>query len=80
MKINIQPKGMDQLFKQAERVANRIVLGVIVAALIVGLTVLISSPHPGISVLGPGGLSAGLILAIALTLYLVWSIFRSGHH
>jgi len=80
LKINVQPTGMDSLFKQVERVANRIVLGVIVAALIVGLAMLLSSPHPGVPVLGPGVLTVGLILAIGLALYLVWSIFRSGRH
>ncbi len=47
---------------------------------VVGLAVLISSTHPGVSVLWPGVLTIGFVLALVLTLYLLWSIFRSGSH
>jgi ubiquinone biosynthesis protein len=80
LKINIQPTGLDALFSRVERVANRIVLGVIVAAFIVGLAVLISFSHLGGSVLWSWALTIGFVLAIVFALYLVWSIFRSGHH
>jgi ubiquinone biosynthesis protein len=80
LKINIQPTGLDALFNRAERVANRIVLGVIVAAFIVGLAVLISFSHPGGSLLWSWALTIGFVLAIVFALYLIWSIFRSGHH
>ena len=80
LKINIQPKGLAPLFNRAERVADRIVLGVIVAAFIVGLAVLISFSHPGGSVLWSWALTIGFVFAIVFALYLVWSIFRSGHH
>lgn len=69
-----------QLFKRAERIANRIVLGVIVAALIVGLSMLVSAYRPGVPGVWESLLTIGLILVGVLALYLVWSILRSGHH
>ena len=80
LKIDIQPTGLDPLFKRAERIANRIVLGVIVAAFIVGLAMLMSAYHPGGSGLLQVVLTIGFALAGVLALYLIWSIFRSGHH
>jgi ubiquinone biosynthesis protein len=80
LKIDIQPTGLEPLFKRAERIANRIVLGVIVAAFIVGLAMLMSAYRPGGAGLLQVVLTIGFALAAVLALYLVWSIFRSGHH
>ncbi len=80
LKIDIQPTGLDPLLKRAERIANRIVLGVIVAAFIVGLAMLMSAYHPGGSGLLQVVLTIGFVLAGVLALYLVWSILRSGRH
>ena len=80
LKFDIQPTGLDPVFKRAERIANRIVLGIIVAALIVGLSMLISAYRPGVPGVWEVILTIGLTLAGVLALYLVWSIFRSGHH
>jgi ubiquinone biosynthesis protein len=80
LKFDIQPTGLDPVFKRAERIANRIVLGVIVAALIVGLSMLISAYRPGVTGVWDVVLPIGFTLAGVLAIYLVWSIFRSGHH
>jgi ubiquinone biosynthesis protein len=80
LKFDIQPTGLDPVFKRAERIANRIVLGVIVAALIVGLSMLVSAYRPGVTGVWDVVLTIGLTLAGVLAIYLVWSIFRSGHH
>ena len=80
LKIDIQPTGLDPVFKRAERIANRIVLGVIVAALIVGLSMLISVYRPGVTGVWDVVLTVGFTLVGALALYLIWSIFRSGRH
>lgn len=80
LKVDIQPTGLEPVFKRAERIANRIVLGVIVAALIVGLSMLVSAYRPGVPGVWEVLLTVGLILAGVLAFYLVWSIFRSGHH
>jgi hypothetical protein len=42
--------------------------------------VLISFSHPGGSLLWSWALTIGFVLAIVFALYLIWSIFRSGHH
>jgi hypothetical protein len=56
------------------------VLAVIVAAFIVGLSMLISAYRPGVPGLWEVVLTIGFTLAGVLALYLVWSIFRSGRH
>jgi ubiquinone biosynthesis protein len=80
LKFDIQPTGLEPVFKRTERIANRIVLGVIVAALIVGLSMLVSAYRPGVPGVWGVVLTIGLTLAGVLALYLVWSIFRSGHY
>src|SRR5205085_638251 len=51
LKIAVQPTGLDSTLNRVERVANRIVLGSIVAAFIIALAVLLSVSHPGGSAL-----------------------------
>jgi ubiquinone biosynthesis protein len=80
LKIAIQPTGLDSMINRAERIANRIVLGSIVAAFIIGLAVLLSVSHPAGSALWSWVLTIGFAVAAVLGLYLVWSIFRSGRH
>jgi ubiquinone biosynthesis protein len=80
LKFDIQPTGLEPVFKRIERIANRIVLGVIVAALIVGLSMLVSAYRPGVPGVWEVLLTIGLTLAGVLAIYLVWSIFRSGRH
>jgi ubiquinone biosynthesis protein len=80
LKFDIQPTGLEPVSKRAERIANGIVLGVIVAAFIVGLAMLVSAYRPGAPGVWAVLLTIGLNLAGVLALYLVWSIFRSGHH
>ena len=80
MKIDIQPTGLDPMFKRAERIANRIVLGVIFAAFIVGLSMLTSAYRPGVPGVWEVVLTIGFTLAGVLAVYLVWSIFRSSRH
>jgi hypothetical protein len=45
--VTVQPAGVEPLLRRLERTANRLVLGVIVAASIIGLTVLVAAYHPG---------------------------------
>ena len=80
LKIAVQPTGLDSTFNRAERIANRIVLGSIVAAFIIALAVLLSVAHPGGSPVWSGALTIGFVVAAVLGLYLVWSIFHSGRH
>ena len=80
LKLDIQPTGLEPVLKRAERMANRLVLGVIVAALIVGLSMLVSAYRPGVPGVWEVLLTIGLTLAGVLVIYLIWNIFRSGRH
>ena len=78
LKIDVQPTGLDPVLQRSERIANRIVLGIIVAAFIIALAILISVNRPGGSALWQVFLPIGFALTVVLALYLVWSIHRSG--
>lgn len=79
IEVGMRPEGFDPVIRRFERLANRIVLGVIAAAFINGLAVLVSVYRP------PGwdnwawlAFAAGFVIAAALGAYLAWSIVRSG--
>ncbi len=79
--IAMRPESFEPLIKRLERIANRIVLGILAAAFIVGLATLLSVYHP------PGWenwagvmFAAGFFFALALGIYLAWSILRSGRN
>jgi ubiquinone biosynthesis protein len=62
-----------------ERLANRIVLGVITAAFIIGLAILLSVYQlPGRTQGAAVLFGVGFLLACGLGSYLAWSILRSG--
>ncbi|MCM3871983.1 MAG: AarF/ABC1/UbiB kinase family protein [Pyrinomonadaceae bacterium] len=80
LQIGMRPEGFDPVIRRVERIANRIVLGVLAAAFINGLAVLASVYRP------PGWESwawvvfaFGFICALTLGLYLALSILRSRH-
>lgn len=76
LEVSVRPTGLEPSLARMERLANRIVLGVIIAAFINGLAVLMSVYHP------PGGgqlwtgimFSGGFVIASVLGLYLIVSI------
>lgn len=77
--MGLRPEGFEPALRRFELLANRLVLGVIAAAFIVGLAVLMAAYNP------PGWerwmgpfFAFGFVAAGALGLYLVWSILRSG--
>jgi ubiquinone biosynthesis protein len=79
VKVDVQPKGFEPSLKRLERIANRIVLGMIVAALIVGLGVSASVYHPGVSMPAVGAfVTAGFVIAAILGVALAWTVFRSS--
>jgi ubiquinone biosynthesis protein len=80
VKIDVQPTGLEPVFHRAERIANRMVLGVIVAAFIIALAILMSVYPPAGSALGQVFFPIGFVLSVVLALFLVWSIFRSGRY
>ena len=74
----VRPSGFDPILRRAERTANRLVLGILAAAFVIALAVLLSAYHvrsdPQIGVV----LVVGFVLASVLGIYVAWSILRSG--
>lgn len=75
--IGMHPEGFDPIINRLEKISNRIVLGVIAAAFINGLAVLVSVYKP------PGWerwawvvFAFGFLCALLLGIYLAWSILR----
>ena len=78
LEVGMRPEGFEPLVRRFEKLGNRIVLGILAAAFVNGLAVLMSVYHP------PGWQSwvgfafgGGLLLAAALGAYLAWAIWRS---
>lgn len=76
----MRPEGFDPVINRIEKIANRIVLGVIAAAFINGLAVLASVYRP------PGWESwawivfaFGFLFALTLGIYLALSVLRIRH-
>ena len=79
VEVGVRPEGFEPVLKRLERLTNRLVLGVIVAAFIGGTAVLMAAYHPpGWERLMAPFFLFGLAVATALGGYLAWSILRSG--
>lgn len=77
--VGMKPGSFEPLIARLERLANRIVLGVIAAAFIVGLAILLSVFRPPGWERWAGTMFAvGFFFAVLLGIYLAWSILRSG--
>ena len=81
LQIGMRPEGFDPVVDRLDKIANRIVLGVIAAAFINGLAVLVSVYRP------PGWehwawlvFAFGLLCAMVLGVYLSFSVLRSLRH
>ena len=77
LQIGMHPEGFDPIINRLERIANRIVLGVIAAAFINGLAVLVSVyKPPGWERWGWIVFAFGFLCALLLGIYLALSILR----
>ena len=77
LQIGMRPEGFDPVINRLEKIANRIVLGVIAAAFINGLAVLVSVYRPpGWERWGWVVFAFGFLCALVLGVYLAWSILR----
>lgn len=72
LKIELEHQGLENLISTMDKVSNRIAFSIIIAALIVGSSLIIKT-HKGLSVLG----IAGFIFAAILGIRLVISILHS---
>lgn len=68
--VNFRLKGQERLIKQIERITNRFLIVIILAAVILGSSVIVegSSQHPHIFRLGVIGYSIALVVIVALVL------------
>lgn len=80
LQVGMRPEGFDPVIDRLERIANRIVLGVIAAAFINGLAVLVSVyKPPGWDRWAWAVFAFGFASALLLGVYLAWTILRPKH-
>lgn len=78
--INLDIKRLEQLNTQLDRITNRLTMGIVTAALIIGSSIVMSiNAGPKMFGLPFFGL-IGYLLAFANSLWVLWSIWRSGKH
>lgn len=79
LEVGMRPEGFDPLVSRLERLGNRIILGIIAAAFVNGLAVLMSVYRPpGWDQWAGAVFGMGFLFAAVLGIYLAWSILRSG--
>jgi ubiquinone biosynthesis protein len=79
LEVGMRPEGFDPLVSRLERLGNRIILGIIAAAFVNGLAVLIAVYRPpGWDQWAGAVFGMGFLFAAVLGIYLAWSILRSG--
>lgn len=79
IEIGVRPERFEPLMERVERLANRIVLGILAAAFINALAVLLSFYQPaGWSRWSELMFGFGFLVALVLGVYLAWTILRSG--
>jgi len=80
LSINLQHRGLEDHDDAVKIAANRITLGVIIGALIIGSSLIVTTgiqPH----LLGYPALGiVGYLLSAVLGLYVIWDIIRHGRH
>lgn len=78
LEVRVQPHSIEPVLDRMERLANRIVLGMLASAFIIGLAALMAVS--GFASWAGAMFAFGFVLAVLLGLYLAGSIFRSRHH
>ena len=75
MGVTLNFKHFDQLSHQIDRATNRLTMGIVTAALIIGSSIVMGMDT------GPTFIGfIGYLLAFANSLWIMWSIWRSGKH
>ncbi|MDD2764582.1 MAG: AarF/UbiB family protein [Opitutaceae bacterium] len=78
--VNFQHRGLEGLNEALRAASNRIALGVIIGALIIGSSQIVTTGIPphlfGYPLLG----ISGYLLSALLGLWVIWDIFRHGRH
>ena len=69
----------EEFLRGIHKIANRITVGVVIAALLISSALMMRVPSR-FSILGYSGLAmVGYLIAAAAGIYLVWSVFRADH-
>ncbi|WP_126218221.1 hypothetical protein [Thermus scotoductus] len=77
LQFGMRPEGFEPLMGRLERLANRLVLGMLASAFIVGLAVLMAVFHPpNVERLVGPAFGLGFVAAVLLGAYLAWTILR----
>jgi len=80
IEVGMRPEGFERLVGRFERLGNRVVLGIIAAAFVNGLALLLSVYRPaGWDQWFGTIVAAGFLIAAAIGGYLVYGILRTGH-
>ncbi|MDE3074764.1 MAG: AarF/ABC1/UbiB kinase family protein [Chloroflexota bacterium] len=81
LEVAMRPTGFEPILGRLERLVNRLVLGILAAAFVVGLAVVMLVYHPaGWERLMGGFFFFGFVAAGVFGGYLTWTIVRSRHH
>jgi ubiquinone biosynthesis protein len=78
--VNFQHRGLEDLDDGVRTAANRLTVGIIIAALIIGSSHLVSTGNPPRHFNAPTLGIVGFVLSAVLGLYVVWDIIRHGRH
>jgi ubiquinone biosynthesis protein len=78
LEVAARPTGLEPILRRVERIANRVVLGILAAAFIVALSVLLYAYRVRNDAEVGAVLIIGFLIAIGLGIYMTWSILRSG--
>jgi ubiquinone biosynthesis protein len=78
LELAVRPTGFHPMLRRVERIANRLVLGMVASAFVIALAVLLAAYHVRSDPQIGAVLVAGFILASVLGVYVAWSILRSG--
>lgn len=78
LEIGIRPREVEPVLQRIESITNRLILGMLTSAFIVGLAMLMSVYHPpGWDRLAGIVFTIGLLFASTFGAYLIWSVLRS---
>ena len=78
IEVGVNPDTLAPVINEVKQLVNRIVLGIIAAAFIIGVAILLLVYHPVIGLWWVGALFViGFILAFVLGIYLALAILRS---
>ena len=73
--ITLDLKHSDRISHQIDSAANRLTMGIVTAALIIGSSIVMSIET------GPKFIGfVGYLIAFANSLWIIWSVWRSGKH